>query len=276
MQSGGPAAEAFEYRTDKGRVATALTLRRRFFGLVDVRTIFRGPVWLAPPTDSDSITAYRLWREQQALLRWRFVVQMPEATLKSDAQAHLRSAGCRRIMTGFATSWVDLAGDIRAGLDGKWRNQLKKAETSGIDIATGGRRETSYQWLLDRESGQRRKRGYHGLPTDLIDAYRRAGQSLGSDHNVISITAMQGRDKIAGALFLLHGKSATYYVGWSGDAGRAVHAQNLVLYKGAQALKERGIAHLDLGGINTGPLAGITRFKLGMGGSVHHLIGSYL
>ena len=40
-------------------------------------------------------------------------------------------------------------------------------------------------------------------------------------------------------------------------------------------LRERGIASIDLGGVNTHSLPGISRFKLGTGGAVRTLAGTY-
>ena len=43
-----------------------------------------------------------------------------------------------------------------------------------------------------------------------------------------------------------------------------------------EALKQRGIGQLDLGGVNTARSAGIARFKLGTGGQPVILAGTYL
>ena len=51
---------------------------------------------------------------------------------------------------------------------------------------------------------------------------------------------------------------------------------NVLLWDALQALKERGVRKLDLGGVNTQRSAGIARFKIGTGGAVVSLSGSYL
>ena len=91
----------------------------------------------------------------------------------------------------------------------------------------------------------------------------------------MSIRADLGRDRVAAMMFLLHGQAATYQVGWTSDAGRDLHAHNLILWKGIEELKERGIRQLDLGGVNTARSAGIARFKMATGGQVRVLAGSY-
>ena len=94
--------------------------------------------------------------------------------------------------------------------------------------------------------------------------------------SVLTLRADLGRDAAAAMMFLVHGASATYHIGWSGDEGRRLGAHNLVLWNALAALRERGVRRLDLGGVNTQRSAGIARFKIGTGGSVVTLAGSFL
>jgi lipid II:glycine glycyltransferase (peptidoglycan interpeptide bridge formation enzyme) len=77
-------------------------------------------------------------------------------------------------------------------------------------------------------------------------------------------------------MFLIHGQAATYQVGWSNDQGRDLNAHNLLLWQAMTELSARGVRVLDLGGVNTGRSAGLARFKIGTGGQVHQLAGTFL
>ena len=77
-------------------------------------------------------------------------------------------------------------------------------------------------------------------------------------------------------LFLIHGQADNYQVGWNSGEGRDLHAHNLLLWCGIEALQERGIRTLDLGGVNTQRSAGVARFKIATGGVVKQLAGTYL
>jgi lipid II:glycine glycyltransferase (peptidoglycan interpeptide bridge formation enzyme) len=93
---------------------------------------------------------------------------------------------------------------------------------------------------------------------------------------VLTLRADLGRDAAAGMMFLVHGEAATYQIGWVGDAGRELGAHNLLLWHAMLELRERGVRTLDLGGVDTARGAGLARFKLGTGGEVVTLAGSYL
>jgi lipid II:glycine glycyltransferase (peptidoglycan interpeptide bridge formation enzyme) len=84
------------------------------------------------------------------------------------------------------------------------------------------------------------------------------------------------KDRVAAMLFLIHGSAATYHVGWSNEAGRDSNAHNLLLWRAFDELRERGVRTLDLGGINTRQLAGISRFKIGSGGKVVTYAGTFI
>jgi lipid II:glycine glycyltransferase (peptidoglycan interpeptide bridge formation enzyme) len=77
-------------------------------------------------------------------------------------------------------------------------------------------------------------------------------------------------------MFLRHGDAATYHVGWSDAAQRLPGAHNLLLWQAMLQLRQAGVRRIDLGGVNTGRSAGVARFKIGTGGDVEVLAGTYL
>ena len=87
--------------------------------------------------------------------------------------------------------------------------------------------------------------------------------------------AQRESEPVAAILLTVHGNSATYLVGWSGDAGRRVRAHNLLLWRAVEHLKSAGIRWLDLGGINA-DAPGVAHFKRGMGGELVTLAGGYV
>ncbi len=271
----GSNARQLKVLKDDTPVALALVMKQRFAGVIRFATLTRGPLWLSPNTpDVEKIEVLKGIKYFFSPWRWNFMVVQPEMPASEGPRALMRAAGYRHIMTGFHTIWADLSPEpevLRKNLLGKWRNQLKKAEAATLQINIGGHKPHHYAWLLERETEQRAKRNYLAVPTGLVPLY-----ATTAEKSVLSVTALNGREKVAGALFLLHGNSATYHIGWVGEEGRALNAQNRVLFEAMLALKTSGIRFLDMGGLNTAEQAGIARFKLGIGGTPTSLTGAWV
>ena len=251
-------------------VGLAQFTARKIAGLVDMALCTRGPVWLETVSDAKRQQAYRLLKTGLGLSRPRLVMITPDEE---------RDAGTRRlsrVMTGHSTVILDLTQDVdalRAGLDQKWRNNLKAAEKSGLSVVSNGTKLAQYRWLLASEEGQRAARGYRSTPAALVPEFVEARQDRDS---LLILRADAGKQKQAAMLFLVHGSSATYQIGWldHGNASRGAH--NLLLWNAIGQLQARGVQQLDLGGVNTNSGAGIARFKIGTGGRVTTLAGTYL
>ncbi|NDG15397.1 MAG: GNAT family N-acetyltransferase [Betaproteobacteria bacterium] len=148
------------------------------------------------------------------------------------------------------------------------------AEKSELNVQRMGTNPGQYRWLLDAEMQQRAERHLDGMPLVWFERYAESRKQPA--RNLLSLRADIGRERLAGMMFLIHGQAATYQVGWTSDQGRDLHAHNLMLWRGIEALQERGVRLLDLGGVNTQRSAGVARFKMATGGTVKQLAGSYL
>ena len=260
----------------QGPIAIVQAFERRLAGLGRSIQILRGPVWLGDSGDAErQLDAFALIRSTWRRSRRELLVWMPEIAGCPGSEALMRMLGARRMVTGYSSAWIDMTRTdeaLRAGLHPKWRNKLRGAEAAGLrtDMASGD--GPRLDWLLDRYETHRRKIRYLGPAPALIRAFAAA---VGKKREVLVMRALHDGAPIAGILLLCHGASATYFVGWTSDEGRRRRAHNLLLWRGALALRERGITWLDLGGIN--PAApGVARFKLGMGGEFVTLAGTYI
>lgn len=250
-----------------------ILMRDLAYGLARFALCNRGPVWLAPDLGAaEKAACLRALRQAVPARRPRLTLFSPEEEGRPD---WLAAAGLRRVMTGWSTVMLDLrqdAAELRAQMHGKWRNRLAAAEKAGLRAARGGAKPAQYRWLLSREEAQAARRGYQGLPTAFPEAYQAARGDRGA---VRVFRAEDGREPAAAMMFLIHGRAATYHIGWSSDAGRKRSAHNLTLWRAVEALKADGIERLDLGGVNTESGAGLARFKLGAGGRCVTLCGAY-
>ena len=251
----------------EGRTIGLAQLIHRKFALFHASVCTRGPVWLDASADLRS-EGLRALRRSLPLPWLRGLFVTPDDT----ETGVLRRAGLSRVMTPYTTAIIDLTRDaksLRAAMHQKWRNRLSAAERAGLQIGRADRRPDRYRWLLDLESKQQKAERYAALPPAFVTGWQLAGG------DVRVFTAFANDAPIAVMLFLLHGRRATYHIGWTNTQGRRHSAHNLILWRAILKLKAKGVAELDLGGLNTRDNPGIARFKLGAGAQPHVLCGTW-
>jgi hypothetical protein len=263
-------------RADGSLVALAQVTARPFAMVGRFALCTHGPVWIGAVTGEEKRDALRALKTSLPQ-RWpRLLVFTPDDPMGEGLK------GLSRVMTGDATVLIDLTQDeatLRSAMESSWRNKLGKAEKSDLVLQKSGLKPAQYRWLLDAEAKQRQKRGYRAMPLELTERWQDAkteGANGDRGAGLAVFRADMGRDPAAGMLFLIHGKRATYHVGWTSEAGRDNAAHNLILWSAMKELKARGVAQLDLGGVNTQSGAGIARFKLETGGAVLQRVGAYV
>jgi hypothetical protein len=176
--------------------------------------------------------------------------------------------------TGYQTIWLDLTQNtetLRANLKSNWRNKLSKAEKTHLTVEWDGGIEGLPE-ILTHYAADKEERGYGGPAPAFLKAYV---PLLAARGDLLTARAMQNGAMIAFVLFAVHGRSATYLIGWSSPAGRECAAHHLLLWGGALMLQKGGIKELDLGGINDESAEGIKVFKEGLGGKTVRYVGRH-
>ena len=256
-------------------IGMAIVTRRRGVGGVANCSLYRGPVWIHDEIPGQMLRlALRQLRGRYRWWRGRPLTFHPELTDTPDNRRILRDAGFRRIADGYATAWLDLSvsrDTLRANLGSSWRNQLVQAEGNEIDVVVG-ESDSQFGWLYDRHAQHMAAHGYRGPSPNLLRALR---EHAPQEQQQLLLIANHDGAPIAGVLLAIHGDSATYLVGWSGDEGRRRRAHNLLLWRAVERLKAAGVPWLDLGGINA-DAPGLARFKQGLGGTSVTLVGGYV
>ena len=135
LAAGGTAVRRVLARDGRGRpLAVAQIAERRLLRCRRVLFLQCGPAWIEPgarETAEPALLRAIGNRFGRPILVWTPERPGPVATLH----------GRRPFVTAYSTGWVDLAPDeagLRAGLHGKWRNQLRRAERSGLRVAEVG------------------------------------------------------------------------------------------------------------------------------------------
>jgi hypothetical protein len=254
---------------DDAPIAIVQGFTRRFAGLITLVQILRGPVLVAPPALELLDLLYRRIGTEMRRSRREVLFWTPELADGDAAIAAMRACGLRRILTGYASACLDLTPDeaaLRAALHGKWRNALSQAERARLSVDTA-----DLPWLLERYGRLRRQRRFGGPDPAMLSQIL----SHAAPESIVALQAASGNEAVAGALFLAHGRGASYLIGWTDEPGRRLNAGTLLLWRGLLELRRRGIGSLDLGGIDTRRSPGIARFKLGVGGQAYRLAGTF-
>ena len=254
-------------------IALAQFVCRRYAWTVGFALCTRGPIWLRSLDPVEQAAVYRALKRSLPMARPRFALFSPDIV----DTGHLSVRKLFRVLTGYSTVRIDLTQSAearRAAMEGRWRNRLVASERAGIQIVRADANPTQYRWLLEEELSQRDSKSFYGLPVEFIEHYIHSRAN--TTKTVLILRAEHHNERIAAMLFLIHGSAATYHVGWSNEAGRTLNAHNLLLWRACDELHERGIKVLDLGGINTRSLAGISRFKIGSGGEVVTYAGTFI
>ncbi len=255
----------------KEPVALLQVFERSVAGLFNLAKILRGPALLAPLSADEWVEMLQPIAAARRIRYRRPLFWLPHLR---DADAPMRRLGKRPMVTGHATAMLDLTQAetaLRAGLDGKWRNQLVKAEGGKLRVQQARSGQT-LQMLVEHHEVYRRSHRHRGPSDKEILALVAA---LDRKDDALVLTAYTGNLPLAGMLFLRHGTGATYHAAWTSPVGRQENAHNLLLWRGLLAMKQRGATFLDLGGLDA-KAPGVARFKLGSGASVAELAATYL
>jgi len=265
-------------------LATAQFIVQRLPWFVRLTFCQGGPIWAHGVSPAQQREAVNMVIRSLPLGRPRLALFSPAQDLQAGLPPE-RSPGQplehalshrMRLATGRSTVLLNLMrpeDERRAALEQRWRNRLNAAERSPLKVRVCGSKVSDYEWLVQAEAAQRKVRGYLSLPAGFIQAFQQAHQK--PSLALLTLAAELQNHRCAGMLFMVHGSSATYHLGWADDVGREHSAHNLLLWQACRLLAQRGVRQLDLGGVNTERNPGLARFKLGSGGRVVTWVGTY-
>lgn len=260
----------------QGRVVGFAQVLQRCLGkLLCLSRLNRGPIFLpdvGPGTRhavlraiSNELGNWRLGR----ILSWAPECRVEGAQLSQLLRTSFRQFSIR----GWSSSVLDLKleeGQLRSGLAGSWRNMLNVAQRNALGVQQLDNDDQAFEVLLANCAQMMQARGIL-FPAAL---YRELRKEQATDSHPGLLLAVRHEDQLVAATYVVvHGNTATYLLGWSGELGRKLHAHHLLLWENLMRLKVRNIRYFDLGGIDEERESGIAAFKLGMGGKRYQLAG---
>ena len=239
-----------------------------FKNVVHAVMLDQGPIWNEGyGSEADFAAFLHAFRSEFPKRFGRRVRFIPNVKNTAGVRDALREYGFKLQGEAYKTIWLNCSQDesaLRTHLKKKWRNSLAKAEKSNLDIvwSAGG---PDLGWLVENYIEDKSEKKYVGPSLKTLMALI---SEFSRGQNLMIGTAMLDGKPIAAILILIHGKSATYQIGYSGKVGREKCAHHLLLWDALRKLKERQVNDFDLGGINEEGAKGVRDFKIGMGGEV--------
>jgi hypothetical protein len=264
----------------EGRPAALLqVLHRSLPVLGGVARINRGPVWLA---ESDAAAAgARDGRILQAIRRlalrrrWRYMRLAPNLPAGDLTDGLLGELGFRKregAPYGSALVRIDRGPDlIRTGFHHEWERNLKKALSLGLEIAEPAIREGLAE-LEEEYQRLKEEKNFDGIPKALLDEMV---AQHGPRWEAREFFACKDGRRVGGSLWIGHGDTFTYLVGWSSDEGRKLLSSYVLFWHAMMYYRNLGYRYFDVGGLDAATPKGVAQFKRHLKGESYTLAGEF-
>lgn len=205
--------------------------------------------------------------------RGLFLQVLPNATVGSPRAAAFASAFRGYASAPFArgssyrTLVVNLTApveELRRRLDGKWRNQLNRAEKGGLSVVDEGR-ESDFETMTAMCRQMERRKQVQAV-REMV-SFGRIQRLLWPNQRMKLLLCLDRGVPVAGALASALGASGVYLMGATSDQGLSSKGSYLLQWRILNWLRDKGVREYDLGGINPDNNPGVYHFKKGLTGA---------
>lgn len=162
--------------------------------------------------------------------------------------------------------------ELRKKFDQKWRNCLNRSERNNMEFIEGTGDSLFadfiglYRVMLDRKKFEE--------PND-INEFRMIQRDLAPEQKMRIFLCRSGGVSSAGVICAVVGDTGVYLFGATNDEGMTNKGSYLLQWKAIQWMKNNGISHYNLNGINPEKNPGGYHFKAGLSGKngqdIHYL-----
>lgn len=259
------------YRGDIPAALVLASVKKSF--LFERIAIHRGPLWLVPPTPDDEVAALRQLANAWPAKRFRRVHLMPEMPNTPESHDLLKAAGYISLeKPPYKSVFLDISQplyNLEANFKKGWKSALSKSRKHNLTY-TRDNTTPGFKLFLRGYRRDKTLKGYGGPSILFLLNMRKHARR----EDMLLLEAWHEGELVAGQLFVTHGQSATYFVGWTTPQGREVAAHNGLLYFATEQLQKAGIKTLDMGGLAENA-PGLNKFKQGLGGRTYELAGEW-
>ena len=137
-----------------------------------------------------------------------------------------------------------LEGDLLAGMHGKHRNVVRKAQKTGVavDATPSPDNLSAFVTLYEQTMERRDAAGYYFFPPEYWE------RLTALEGNLVRFDALAGGNVVASALCLRGDRWLHYHLGATADSARDLGASNLLLYTAALWGQAQQLEEFHLGG----------------------------
>jgi len=253
-----------------------------------IARINRGPMILGDLEQSErirrSFLLLSVLRNKASDNLWRILLVAPEIQEQSKTGYVMSAMGfTRRSIDPWSSARLDLLRDeqdLFMGLNGKWRNGLRKSEKSGVTVSRCEINESSLDDLMRTYAELQSNKSFRGVSNALISAMAMQSGDLWGFNLFVATCLDAGADQRGCGLGLLvcvrSGDTATYLIGSTTEAGRKLQANSALLWEAILYSKRSGCSWFDVGGLDANRTAGVAKFKLGVNPLEYSMLGEWV
>lgn len=281
-------AVRFVAETELGEPVALMQLLVREWPIVGgMARLNRGPLLVnlseATPGDAEKVLhILETLLNEARKRRWWVLYVAPELELKDVIHHRLTDIGMRLRRTApWASSMLSLSSAeevLFSGLNGKWRNLLRKSQKAGLSLKRFSGDREQVDLLIERYRSMQSEKGFVGIPEGLL---KKLAQQGGTNWKFNLYVSTMGKTSESSGAFagllvsIVHGDTATYLIGCTDESARMLNVNYLLLWHAINDARELGCKWFDLGGVNANTPPGVAHFKNGLNGVRYSLIGEY-
>ena len=167
---------------------------------------------------------------------------------------------------------------ILSEMKSKTRYNIRLACKKGVNVFRASPALLPVFYDLYRQTAQRNR--LHLCDYGHFSALFSGLSSSDKSCEILFLLACHENDLLAGAIFVISGRTATYLFGASSNRKRNLMASYAIHWKAIQVAQSKGCFSYDLGAVSPSkdpdhPFYGLYRFKTGFGGKIVHQTGSW-
>ena len=202
----------------------------------------------------------------------------PEIVNFSDSKVELNKLGLHKLSKdGYASGKINLKASedsLLMSFKKKWRYYLRKSLSTEIDIKLKKADELDLNLLISKYKELQKKNSFTGLNESLIVTLSKykTGDCIFS---LFQAEDSSSKDFLGLLVLLIHGDTATYFIGLTNEKGRQMNTNYALLWEAILYAKKIDCCWFDIGGLDNTTPEGITHFKKGLNSNLYSLIGEW-